>query len=115
MLPYNFYKVLHLIGLVSLFIGLGGIIVSQIAETQLVKKAKAVAYSAHGIGLLLMFISGFAMAGKGGFMSQGWVYSKILIWLLLALSISVIKRSTLLAMVLLLSGLAIYLVEYKPF
>lgn len=93
-MSYQFYKVLHLLGLMLLFFGFGGLLVSAYARQELQKAARIMAYACHGAGLLLIFVSGFGLAARLGLV-QGlptWVQAKIGIWLVLGIGISVVKR-----------------------
>jgi len=51
-------------------------------------------YISHGLGLLLILVSGFGMAARLGLVSglPGWVHAKLGIWVLLGLAVSLAKR-----------------------
>lgn len=122
MFPYEFYKVLHLIGLIMVFFGFGGILIAGYARVELVKSARMMGMIAHGVGLLIMFVSGFGLAARMGMMSglPGWVKTKIVIWLLLGGGIAVAKRKGYIGwpVAILIWGLgatAAYLAVNKPF
>ena len=81
MMSYEFYKVLHLISLVSLFLSLGMLITGP-------KSFKKLTLSLHGLALLFLFISGFGLIAKLHiplkFLSPFWFWQKMLVWLVLA-------------------------------
>jgi hypothetical protein len=85
MLSLPVYHYLHLIGLILVFVGIGGLLSSEGAK-------KAMMW--HGIGLVISFISGFAMLSKMGFMSPmpKWVMIKIALWLVLGFLPVLAKR-----------------------
>lgn len=93
-MSYQFYKIMHLLGLMLLFFGFGGLLVSAYARVELKKAARIMGFVTHGVGLLFILVSGFGMAARLGMMTglPGWVKAKIVIWALLGIAISVVKR-----------------------
>ena len=93
-MPYEFYKVLHILGLMLLFFGFGGIVVAAYSKAELKKSARLMGMITHGVGLLLILVSGFGMAARLGLFAElpNWVKAKIGIWVLLGISISLAKR-----------------------
>ncbi len=71
-----FYHLLHLAGVICLFVGFGGLL-----SAESVKKAMMW----HGIGLVLLLISGFGAMAKLGLMSHMpvWAILMLVIWLIL--------------------------------
>lgn len=121
-MSYEFYKVIHLLGLMTLFFSFGGILVASFAGVTLNGKAKTMAMVTHGVGLLLIIVSGFGLAARLGFMAQlpGWVQAKIGIWVLLGAGVALAKRKGSIGwpVAILLLGLgmtAAYLAVNKPF
>ena len=121
-MSYQFYKVAHLLGLMLLFFGFGGLLMAAFAKVELKKSARIMAFACHGMGLLLIFISGFGMAARLGLV-QGlptWVQAKIGIWLLLGIGISLVKRKGYLGwpvatLILGLGTTAAFIAVNKPF
>lgn len=93
-MTFEFYKILHLTGLICLFFGFGGLLVSAYSGVTLKSSAKIMGFATHGLGLLFILVGGFGMLAKSGQMSQlpGWIHAKIAIWLLMALGVSLVKR-----------------------
>ena len=93
-MTFEFYKILHLTGLIFLFFGFGGLLMAAYARTELKGPARGMAFATHGIGLLLLILGGFGMLAKMGLMAQlpGWVIAKIIIWVILGGAISIVKR-----------------------
>jgi hypothetical protein len=117
MLPYETYKTVHFIGLAMVLLSLGALIVHQ--QTILSKRTLAVT---HGIGLLLLLVTGFGMLAKAGIHSvPGWVGGKLAIWLILGAYMALIPRlrnrqaGLLWWSIVVLVGTAGYLATTKPF
>lgn len=93
-MTYEFYKILHLLGLILLFFSFGGLLLVSYSRAELKKPARIMAFSTHGVGLLLILVSGFGMAARLGMVSglPTWVKAKIGIWVLLGVAISLVKR-----------------------
>jgi uncharacterized membrane protein len=125
MLPYTFYKVLHIIGIVLLMSALGGVTVHVInGGTRQSNRIRGLVAGLHGLGALCILVGGFGMLARLGFkhgsMFPGWLLVKLAVWLLLAASLTIAYRRPGLARPLyvalpILGGLAAYMAIYKPF
>lgn len=121
-MSYQFYKILHLVGIFLLTTGLISVLTqSWFNGGVLTKKGKAFAFATHGLGLLLLFISGFGILAKLGLFGSlpAWVYTKIGIWVLFAVLVSLLKRKghigwPLYFVCITLFTFAAYLGVYKP-
>jgi hypothetical protein len=84
-MSYEFYKILHLLGLTLVVLSLGGILVHVInGGTKATNIFRKGAMITHGIGLLLLLVAGFGMLARLGIHSfPGWVIGKVIIWLAL--------------------------------
>ncbi len=84
-MSYEFYKVIHLLGLSMVIMSLGGILVFAINGGQKATNSfRKGAMITHGVGLLLTLVAGFGMLHKAqipGF--PGWAVGKLIIWLAL--------------------------------
>jgi hypothetical protein len=112
-----FYRVIHLTGVILVFLSFGALIV-RAGETG-ADTARRRAAATHGIGLLLIFISGFGMLSKLGLGFPPWAIVKIVIWLALGGMVVLLRKfpgkSNLWWLVVPLLGLlAAYLGVYKP-
>lgn len=123
-MDYLSIKLFHLVGLMLLFMGLGGMVFASYAGFgPAKKKLRRAAALCHGIGLLLILVSGFAMLSSLGLLHgdpPGWVKAKFFIWLLLGGSISLAARFSRAIWILLagwvaLGAAAAYLALAKPF
>jgi len=93
-MSYEFYKIMHLAGLMFLFFGLSSALTLKMAGVSFTGNIKKMAFITHGIGLLLMLVAGFGLAARLGMMGglPGWVYAKLVIWFLLGGGIALAKR-----------------------
>ena len=109
-MSYETYKLLHVIGLIALFLGLGGILAG----------GRKSFLALHGLGLLIMLVAGFGMQAKGSLGFPGWMIAKLGVWVLIAVTPVAMKRGMLpagLAVLLMfaLGGAAAWLALTKPF
>ena len=91
-MPANFYSLLHITGILMVFIGYGSLIGLALSKVENpgVKKLGAIT---SGIGLTLLFVAGFGLIAKLGYSySSTWVIVKIFIWVLLGSLIAFINR-----------------------
>jgi hypothetical protein len=123
-MDYQLIKLCHLVGIMLVFMGLGGMVFGAYAGFGTVKKQiRRAAALCHGIGLFIIIVSGFAMLSSLGLLHgdpPNWVKAKFVIFLVLGGSISLAARWSkgiwfLLAMWILLGAAAGYLGLYKPF
>ncbi len=93
-MSYEFYKVLHLLGLFLALSGLMGLISLRWNASEPQKKLRMTWLISHGVGLLIMFVSGFGLAARLGYREglPTWIYYKIIIWVLVGAAIVLIKR-----------------------
>jgi len=122
MFSYEFYKVLHLSGLILTFTGLAGLFMARWNGNELKKPVRRLGALAHGVGLLLILVSGFGLAARLGLFGglPGWVYAKIAIWFFAGLLMILTKRKSNLGWpiyILIVSTgfLAAYIAVDKPF
>lgn len=93
MLSYETYKLIHLLGVIFLFVSLGGYLTLSSTKTHVSRKL--IAFT-HGIALVVILVAGFgllARLGFGAFQSWPfWVWVKFFIWLILAVIVILIRR-----------------------
>jgi hypothetical protein len=123
MVSYPVYKIIHLVGVMMVFLALGGVTMHAInrgGREHLWRKPVAIT---HGIGLLLTLVGGFGLLARIGVVHgslPGWAVAKLGIWIIFAISVGVIIRQKSLAkpiwiITLILGGIAAYLAGNKPF
>ena len=117
-MSYNFYKVLHLLGLFLIFISFGGIFYREALEG----KYRKFLMSINGVGVLITLVAGFGLLARLGLMKgwPTWVFAKIAIWVAIVILPSLALRKkvspiTATTIAVLLGATAAFLANYKPF
>lgn len=110
------YRQIHLIGVIVLFLGLGGML-SHAGRDQ---KAPWVYAVLHGLGLLAILVAGFGSQARLELGFPGWLLVKIGVWILLAALPFLVRRGWIPAFLAWLvaaglGGLAVWLAVLKPF
>ena len=84
---YQIYKIIHVVGVLFLFLSVGAVVIHSIGggEKSAIPARKLVAAS-HGIGLLLLLVSGFGLLARLQipWPFPNWIWAKVIIWLLFA-------------------------------
>ena len=124
-MSYDTYKLIHLFGIFVLFVALAGMAAHAAAgypRTENPNRRSLLAL--HGAGALLALTGGFGLLARvgvsHGLLFPGWIWAKLILWVVLGGIIALPYRSTALARVLLLSVpflglLGAYLATFKPF
>jgi hypothetical protein len=114
--------VMHLVGIFMVFLALGGAVIRSCIkdETDELKRMVGLTF---GLGMLMTLIGGaclmvFREYAKGGM--PGWLVAKMVLWLIFAAIFSLIIRrpvisKTLWAGVIVLGGIAVFMVYGRPF
>lgn len=120
-----FYKTLHIFGLFLSMTSLGGIAIHAAnGGTKATSRTRALTASVFGIGMLLALAGGFGQAARLGLTSTalfpGWLWSKLAIWVIVAVLSILPYRVPALArpvylLVPLLGGIATYLAIFHSF
>jgi hypothetical protein len=87
MLSHTTYKVVHLLGILLLVCGIGGLWALAAAATEPARqKARRLLLATHGVALVLILVAGFGMMARLGISGAwpAWIWIKLAIWLLLA-------------------------------
>jgi hypothetical protein len=124
MFSYQFYNLVHILGLIFLMVALGGIASSAVVAQDRISPWRRRATSVfHGVGIFLILLGGFGLLARLGVMHgagfPGWIWVKIGIWVVLGIAAFLPYRYPRAAMPLLmllpvLGGLAAYMAIYKP-
>lgn len=96
-MSYEFYKVVHLFGILLLFASLGGAAMLALRggspeETGGLRKLLA---ALHGVALLVIFVAGFGLMARLNMMGSAWplwIYVKLGVWAVLGGSIALVRR-----------------------
>jgi hypothetical protein len=121
----EFYKLVHIVGIILIMSALGGAAVRVMTSgTEVLPSIRRTLAVLHGSGAFLILLGGFGMLARLGFMHganfPGWLWVKLVVWLSLAAALMIPRRRPALARPLLLAlpflgGLAAYMAIYKPF
>jgi uncharacterized membrane protein SirB2 len=89
MLPYGFYKVLHVLGIALTLVALGGMTVHALNGGRKVENvARRLLIGMHGTGVLFILVGGFGLLARIGFAHGSgfpfWLWVKIGLWTLFA-------------------------------
>lgn len=119
----TFYLLVHLLGIFLLLTGLAGVSVHAAnGGTKQNSRTRKLTAILHGVGAFLVLLGGFGMLARLGITGAfpGWVWAKLVIWLLLGGAVVLPYRRpdfARIAIVLipLLCLVAAWLAVYKPF
>jgi hypothetical protein len=118
-MSYEFYRVLHIFGIVLLFASLGALSAIGGRTGDSLRRFAAIL---HGVAIAVILIGGFGLLARlqmfGSF--PVWIWIKLGIWLTLAMTVVPLRRkpefaSWLFLLIPLLGGVAAWLAVYKPF
>jgi hypothetical protein len=120
-MSYLTLKIVHLTALALTFMGLAGVLVSSAAVSE-IPITRRIFMISHGLGLVILLISGFTLALQLGIGKNlpGWIWGKVVIWLLVGASAIVAHRwcrfpVPMLVWFTALVACAAWLALYKPF
>ncbi len=102
MIPYPVYKLIHLLGVFFVLGSLAGLaIYTANGGTKSKNSMKRVTAILHGIGMFLVLLGGFGMLARTGITGAlpGWVWAKLVIWVVFGVLIAFVAKGPLLAKV----------------
>ena len=123
MIPYEAYKVLHLLAVLLLFLCFGGLAMYVAGGGGRAGNPNRKLIAAlHGTAAFLVLLGGFGLLARLGLVRGGfpiWVWIKLVVWAILALAVLLPYRRPALARPLfllypVLGGLAAWAAVYKP-
>ena len=83
-MSYQFYKIMHLAGIMMLFMGLGGVFLHAMNNgTKDTNTARGPVAAFHGLGLLFILTGGFGMLARLDIGFPAWLHPKLLIWVIM--------------------------------
>lgn len=123
MIPYPVYKIIHLVGVLMVFLAIGAVALSALQGLGKSYQGRKMILITHGIGLFLSLLGGFGLLARLGMAHDGlpgWIHAKLVIWFFFgALTWILLRRPqwthALWAVVIILGGTAAYLAGSKPF
>ena len=90
-MPYEIYKLIHVVGLMLLFLGIGGmlLVASSVRERGITRNTIL-----HALGLFAMLLGGFGMMARLGvhWPWPGWLIAKLLVWLTIGALPVIVRR-----------------------
>jgi hypothetical protein len=94
MLSYSAYKVIHLLGVLMVFMSLGGVILHSVNKGTRNHAWRRQAAATHGIGMLLSGVAGFGLLARLGLAGSipGWALGKLGIWLVMGGAMGIALR-----------------------
>jgi hypothetical protein len=122
--PYQAYKLIHFLGIFSLLIAIAFSAAHVLrGGTRADNPNRRLLGIVHGVASFLILLGGFGMLARLGIVQgglPGWVWGKLVIWVLAGASLGLVYRSAGLAKAMLvgvplLALLAAYFALYKPF
>lgn len=121
MIPIEIYRNIHLLGVFMVLVALGGAVLHGMMNQGKDLTWRKVISVTHGLGLVLIVVAGFGMLARLGISWPwpGWVWGKVVVWVLLGASIVPARRSPGMApalwwIVIVLAAAAAYLAINKP-
>lgn len=125
MFSHQLYNLVHIVGLVMLMLGLGGLaLTAGLPRERVSVWSGRSAKLFHGVGAFLILLGGFGMMARLGIVQGSswptWITVKVGVWGALTLAAFLPYRFPrtavpLLLLVPLLAGIAAYMAIYKPF
>lgn len=123
MISYTTYRLIHILGILILFLALGGLgLRARDDEGRSDARGRRLVAATHGIGLFVVLLGGFGMLARLGITDgfPGWIWAKLTIWGVLGASLLLPRFVPALArplwlIVPLLGTTAAYMALYKPF
>lgn len=121
-MSYQFYKFLHLIGIVMTIAALAGMSLHVASGGTKDYAGRKMAAILHGLGLTITLVAGFGLLARLGLMGgmPGWAIAKLIVWVILGGLPALIYRKPKQAkmfwyLIILFAALNAYLAIYKPF
>lgn len=95
MIDLNVYKWLHLLGAFGIVMAFGGLIFRSTVNGDSQAFPKRILSIVHGLGLVLVLVSGFGMLARLGIQGEFplWVWLKLAIWLSVGGLIAAVNRA----------------------
>lgn len=123
-MSYEFYKVVHLLGILLLFTALGGsaMLALRGGTDEERKPFRKLLMATHGTALLIIFVAGFGLMARKGMMGAGWpgwIYVKLGVWLVLGGAVTYVRKQPQLGKIWyfvfpLIGAVAAYSAVFKP-
>ena len=119
MIGYPIYKFFHVVAIVALVAGLVALLLLPVAPED--RWRRRLAHCVMGVAAVFALVSGFGLHARLGGVWQGWVVTKIVIWLALLLILVRFRKgpaaspATAWLLALPAAALAVFMAVFKPF
>ena len=123
MIPYETYKVLHILGALLAFATLGGLALTVAnGATKSTSSVRRLVAISHGVAMFIILLGAFGALARLGVMHgnlPGWILVKLACWVVLAVLVAIPYRRPGLArttfwLLPVLGGIAVVMAIYKP-
>lgn len=121
-MSYGFYKVLHLVSVMAIFLSLGALTLHIMMGGNKKFPQRKWIMITHGVAMLIVFVAGFGLMARLNMVKSwpGWIWGKMLIWLFFGAVVAFIPRfpqwtKAIWLGLLVIGGVAAYLANFKPF
>ena len=118
MISYPVYKVVHVLAILAL---VSGLIALLVLPTATHGRHRRIAHMVTGIAALFALVSGFGLHARLGGVWQGWVMTKIVVWMALLGILVQFRRgpaaspATPWLVALPVAAVAVFMAIFKPF
>ena len=123
MIPFETYKILHILGVLLAFSALGGLALTVAnGATKATSSVRRLIAVTHGVAMFIILLGGFGALARLGVMHgnlPGWILVKLACWVVLAVLVAIPYRRPGLArttfwLLPVLGGIAVVMAIYKP-
>ncbi|MGB0290904.1 MAG: hypothetical protein ACPGH0_02335 [Opitutales bacterium] len=91
-MSHQIYQILHILGILMVFLGYGALLGRALAGSDC-PRLKKMGSITSGIGLLLILVAGFGLIAKLGYSyGETWIWIKLAVWVALGGMIAAINR-----------------------
>lgn len=121
MSSYELWKIIHIVGILTLFGSLGGL--AALAQAGAAKAQGKLFRILHGVALAVVLVAGFGLLSTFGLHAPGswpvWVWIKLVVWLALGSSLVAMRRvpgraGTIFLILILVGAIAAWAALTKP-
>jgi hypothetical protein len=119
MIGYPVYKFLHVVTIVALIAGL--VTLGLLPVTPAGRRSRRLAHGVAGVAAVLVLVSGFGLHARLGGVWQGWVVTKVAVWLALLVILVRFRAgpfaspATAWLLALPAAAVAVFMAVFKPF
>jgi hypothetical protein len=119
MIGYPVYKFVHVLAIVALIAGLVTLVLPPVTPDG--RRSRRLAHWVTGVAAVFVLVSGFGLHARLGGVWQGWVVTKVVVWLALLMILVRFRAGpstspvTAWLLVLPVAAVAVFMAVFKPF